>query len=145
MASQASISATELDQLVLASIEAKSNSYSPYSKFRVGCALLTFQDRVIVQGCNVENASYGLTICAERCAIFKAVSQGYRKFAAVAISSDLETGFAYPCGACRQVLNEFGDMEVILVKDKTSIKSTRLANLLPHAFGPSDLEEAKRS
>lgn len=94
-----------LKQLIQKSFEAKEMAYSPYSKFRVGAAILTESGEYIT-GCNVENASYGLCICAERTAICKAVSEGHHKFKAIAVSSDLEDKFISPCGSCRQFLIE---------------------------------------
>lgn len=116
----------------------KEQSYSPYSKFRVGCALET-ADGSIFLGTNVENASYGLTVCAERTAAFAAVAAGHREFRRVAIATDVEVGSA-PCGACRQVLYEFGGpgLEVIDIGTK-HIKVNKLGVLLPLGFGPLDL------
>lgn len=108
-------------------------AYAPYSGFRVGAALLTPEGR-IYHGCNIENASYGLTCCAERVAIFKAVSQGERKFAAVAVISDSDD-FCTPCGACRQVMAEFGgDIKVFLCNNKGEYQVKTVAQLLPGYF-----------
>lgn len=125
-----------LDLLKLAA-EAQSNAYAPYSKFRVGAALLS-ADGSVFTGCNVENASYGLSNCAERTAVFKAVSEGVRAFTAIAISVP---GGGSPCGACRQVLNEFNPaMKVYLGDEKgTLVRETTLDALLPDAFGPENL------
>ncbi len=113
--------------LVKAAEEAMKNSYSPYSKIRVGAALLTKDGRVFT-GCNVENASYGLSMCAERVAVFKAVSEGFRDFQAIAVASDSVN--PSPCGACRQVLSEFSpDMDVIY-----GGKVHKLRELLPDGF-----------
>ncbi len=113
--------------LVKAAGEAMKNSYSPYSKIRVGAAILT-KDGHVFTGCNVENASYGLTMCAERVAAFKAVSEGFRDFQAIAVVSDLVN--PSPCGACRQVLSEFSpDMDVIYGE-----KVQKLRELLPDVF-----------
>ncbi|MEG0492034.1 MAG: cytidine deaminase [Clostridia bacterium] len=113
------------------------NSYSPYSHYRVGAALLCANGRVY-QGCNIENASYGLSNCAERTAVFKAVSEGLHEFSAIAIASN---GSApYPCGACRQVLNEFApQMRVLVTWGENEVDKTTLQALLPHGFGPKDL------
>jgi len=113
--------------------EARRHAYAPYSKFLVGAALLT-DDGTIVQGCNVENASYGATNCAERTAIFSAVAAGHRKFSAIAIVGDLETPIT-PCGICRQVLSEFGkDIVVIGSNLKRDTMVTTVGALLPGAF-----------
>ena len=95
----------DVQQLIECAIEARQQSYSPYSNFAVGAALLC-EDGTIYKGCNIENASYGLTNCAERTAIFKAISEGHRKFKALAVVADTE-GPCSPCGACRQVMKEF--------------------------------------
>lgn len=113
--------------------ETYKNAYSPYSKVKVGAALLT-KKGMIFTGCNIENASYGLTICAERAAVFNAISSGYRNFKSIAIASNQKREFT-PCGACRQVLAEFSpNMEVIWHDAKGRILSSKLNNLLPMAF-----------
>ncbi|XP_043917707.1 cytidine deaminase-like [Protopterus annectens] len=125
--------------LVLRSLEAKEKSYSPYSRFRVGAALMT-QDGKIFTGCNVENAVYPLGICAEQTAIVKAVSEGYRSFKAIAISSDSEGQFISPCGSCRQTMREFGkEWNVFLSKPDGSYKKMTVDELLPASFGPDCL------
>ena len=126
--------------LIAAAQKAKANAYAPYSKFKVGAALLAKNGKVYL-GCNVENASYGLTCCAERNAVFQAVSDGQRKFQAIAIVSDsLEP--AAPCGACRQVLNEFSpEMEVSMAGAKGQVKTRKLKELLPDSFGPKSLKD----
>jgi len=134
----------ELDQLIQLSIQAKEHSYSPYSNFRVGCILKT-QSGEYYKGCNVENASYGLAICAERTALVKAVSEGHRKFSMIVINSDLATGFCAPCGACRQFMSEFGDFEVYLTKPDKTYKRFTVGELLPESFQQSDLEDTKRN
>lgn len=112
---------------------ARKFSHSPYSRFRVGAAVLTSTGKVFT-GCNVENSSYGLTICAERTALFKAVSEGHKKFKAIAIASD-EDGFTSPCGACRQVIIELaGNIDVILTKKNGEMKVIPMKELLPLAF-----------
>ena len=127
------------EQLLAQSKIARENAYVPYSKFPVGAALLA-EDGTVFHGCNVENASYGLTNCAERTAIFKAVSQGVKTFKAIAIVADTE-GPCAPCGACRQVIAEFckGDMPVYLTNLKGDVLETTVEKLLPGAFTPEDL------
>ena len=116
--------------------KAMERSYSPYSGYAVGAALLCADGRVF-QGCNIENASFGLTNCAERTAVFKAVSEGAREFTAIAIAS---SGSApWPCGACRQVLNEFAPGIRVLVTWDGRVEEMQLAQLLPHGFGPKSL------
>lgn len=129
------------NDLVKLAREAQSKAYAPYSKFKVGAALLSKSGKVYT-GCNVENASYGLTCCAERNAVFEAVGRGERDFLTVAIVSDSPEPTA-PCGACRQVLHEFApEMEVIMA-GKKGFKKTSLKKLLPMAFGPSSLKNNK--
>ncbi|MFT4511440.1 MAG: cytidine deaminase [Planctomycetota bacterium] len=121
------------DLLVAKAREVRTNAYAPASKFLVGAALLTTDGQVFV-GCNVENASYGLTICAERSAICAAIAAGAREVQAVAVVTDLAEP-ARPCGACRQVLAEFGpDMEVVLAGAGSDVVTTNLAKLLPEPF-----------
>ena len=130
-----------LVQLLLAtSREALRTAYCPYSHYPVGAALLT-ADGKIYSGCNVENACYPLGICAERTAIQKAVSEGHTKFRAIAISCKSQGSYAIPCGACRQVLREFGKQwDIYLTKaDGTYIRKT-LEELLPFSFGPEHLK-----
>ncbi|XP_008588855.1 PREDICTED: cytidine deaminase [Galeopterus variegatus] len=130
----------QVQQLLLSSQEAKKSAYCPYSHFPVGAALLTWEGRVF-SGCNVENAAYPLGICAERTAIQKAISEGYKDFRAIAIASDLENDFISPCGACRQVMREFGtNWAVYMTKpDGTYVVST-VQELLPASFGPENLQ-----
>lgn len=117
---------------------ARAQAYVPYSRFPVGAALVAADGRVFT-GCNVENASYGLTCCAERTAVFKAVSEGVRAFTAIAVVADTP-GPASPCGACRQVLVEFGpDARVLLANLRGEVQSTTPRELLPGFFGPADL------
>ena len=125
------------EKLIEMAKRARENAYAPYSNFKVGAALLT-EDGEIFTGANVENASYGLSICAERVAVFKAVSEGKRKFKAIAVVTDTEKPTP-PCGACRQVLAEFGDIEVIMANLKGDVKVMKLSELLPEAFTPEDL------
>ena len=116
--------------------EAMKRSYSPYSNYAVGAALLCADGRIF-QGCNVENASFGLTNCAERTAIFKAVSEGATEFTAIAIAA--RQSAPWPCGACRQVLNEFAPGIRVLVTWDGGDDELSLNELLPHGFGPKDL------
>ncbi|KAI9030188.1 cytidine deaminase [Phycomyces nitens] len=120
--------------LVNLAIEAKSRSYSPYSKFRVGAALLT-EDGTLFQGANIENASFGATVCAERTTYCKAISEGHTKFVALAVSSD-EQNYISPCGICRQFISEFGpdDLPVLLSNTKGEFTETTIEGLLPFIF-----------
>lgn len=114
-------------------------AYCAYSRFRVGAAVLT-EDGAIFEGCNVENASYGLTICAERNAVFQMVARGKQTIAAVVIYTPTPTPSA-PCGACRQVINEFGpDAYILSVCDGNDVLEKKLSELLPEAFGPANLK-----
>ena len=123
-----------ISKLIEAAIEAKSNSYSPYSKFAVGAAILC-KDGNIYRGCNIENGAYPTSICAERVALFKAVSEGERDFIGIAIVSS-SSEITPPCGACRQALSEFvrEDFDVILAKSKDDYKTFLFAELLPLSF-----------
>jgi cytidine deaminase len=111
---------------------ASANAYAPYSGFNVGAALLAVDGRTFL-GCNVENASYSLTICAERNALFHAVSEGVREFEAVAVYVDSDNDFP-PCGACRQVLSEFGPSLAVIYGNRNGYKVSDLKTLLPGAF-----------
>ena len=130
----------EMDLLLDKAQEARDHSYAPYSKYNVGAALLT-ADGQIYQGCNIENAGYTSTVCAERTAFFKAVYDGHRAFRAIAvIATGEELGF--PCGVCRQVMAEFCDRDFIIVtanRDRTKVDVSDFETLLPHSFGPKDL------
>lgn len=131
-------------ELMKKAIEARKYSYAPYSGYRVGAALLC-EDGSIVTGCNVENASYGATSCGERTAVFRAVSEGKRRFSAIAIAGGKEGNMDYacPCGICRQVLREFSDpkqMEVFICKSTEDYKEMTLEELLPESFGPENLQ-----
>jgi cytidine deaminase len=120
--------------------EARDHSYSPYSHYSVGAALLT-KDGKIYQGCNIENASFTPTICAERTAFFKAIFDGVRDFAAIAVIGTGEMP-AYPCGVCRQVMAEFCDGDFIIItsnRDGSEVVTETLDRMLPHRFGPKDL------
>lgn len=125
--------------LVSKALEGRKNAYAPYSKFKVGAAVLT-EDGKVYTGCNIENASYGATNCAERTAIFKAVSEGYRIIKAIAIVG-IENEYTYPCGICRQVIAEFGseDIEIILGKNENEYIVKTLDEILPGAFTKRDL------
>jgi cytidine deaminase len=125
------------DSLISAARSVQARAYAPYSKFRVGAALES-SDGTVFLGCNVENASYGLTICAERAAVFAAVSAGVTRFRRAVVVSDVDPPAA-PCGACRQVLAEFGlDLPIDGVGSKAAVR-WRLSDLLPAAFGPEQL------
>jgi cytidine deaminase len=128
-----------MKKLIEAAKQAREMAYVPYSNFQVGAALLT-KDGNIIQGCNVENASFGLTNCAERTALFKAISEGYREFTGIAVIADTD-GPVSPCGACRQVMVELcpPDMKVFLSNLKGDIQETTVADLLPGAFHKGDL------
>ena len=127
-----------LTELAAAAKSASEAAYSPYSNFAVGAAILT-QSGEVFTGCNVENASFGLTICAERNAAFQAVAQGQREISAVAIYTPTPTPTA-PCGACRQVLFEFGpDAQVYCICDGEDVIHSTVSDLLPGAFGPDDV------
>ena len=130
----------EAEELIKAAMEAKEHAYVPYSHFRVGAALLTKSGKVY-QGCNIENAGYSPTNCAERTAFFKAVYEGEREFAAIAINGDGDD-YLYPCGVCRQVMMEFCDPEtfqIILAVSKDKYDVFTLRELFPLGFGPADL------
>lgn len=127
------------DALQQAALEARLNAWAPFSKFLVGAALESRADGRIFTGCNVENATYGLTICAERVAVFKAISEGARGFSRIAIAADTDS-LTPPCGACRQILWEFcQDIEVILVNPRGMSESMRLSQLFPRPFDASFL------
>jgi len=131
----------DLDDLMARARAAREHAYAPYSGFRVGAAVST--DKGVFSGANVENASYGLSICAERVAASTAVAAGARRIDAVAVTSSA-AGPASPCGACRQFLYELGpDMIVVSEGSQGKPKVWRLSELLPDAFGPSDLESAR--
>ena len=134
----------EKEQLMEQAIAARSNAYVPYSKFPVGAALLTADGKVYT-GCNIENAGYSMTNCAERTAVFKAVSEGDKTFTALAVSADTP-GPVSPCGACRQVLAEFcsPDMPVYLTNLKGDVQETTISELLHGAFSTEDLKYAAR-
>lgn len=123
----------ENEELILCALKAKQNSYSPYSKFRVGAAVLTKDNRIFT-GCNIENSAYSATICAERTAIYKAISEGCRDLVKIAIVSDTNE-FTYPCGECRQVLSEFMKDGIVVLSNKSNeIKQIKVETLIPFAF-----------
>lgn len=131
--------------LITAAINARKLSYSPYSHYQVGAALLS-EDGQVITGCNIENAAYTPTNCAERTAFFKAVSEGCRDFRAIAIvgspEGDVLTQYAYPCGVCRQVMMEFcdpSDFQIIVAKSEDDYLVKTLRELLPEGFGPDNL------
>jgi cytidine deaminase len=127
-----------MDALIEAALRARENAHAPYSKFKVGAALEDETGRIHT-GCNVENATYGLTVCAERVAVFKAISEGARKFRRIAVAADTDT-LTPPCGACRQILWEFcGDIEVILANPRGKTEALRLRDLFPRPFDASYL------
>lgn len=133
------------ETLIDMAFEARKLAYAPYSKFKVGAALLG-KNGVVYKGCNVENASYPATNCAERTAFFSAVSEGQKEFEAIAIvggnEAVQELEFCAPCGICRQVMREFCDpvkFEIVLARSKTDYKVFTLEELLPMSFGPENL------
>lgn len=134
----------KIRELAKQALAAREKSYAPYSKFHVGAALLT-KDGRIIQGCNIENAAYGPTNCAERTAFFKSISEGIYGFQAIAIAGGPEEGplqYCAPCGVCRQVMAEFceGDFKIYLVKSADDRKEYTLEELLPERFGPENLQ-----
>jgi len=131
-------------RLIQKAIEARVQSYSPYSGFAVGAALLC-ADGTVVTGCNVESASYSPTVCAERVAFVKAVSEGKRDFAAIAIVGgkiDAALDVCYPCGVCRQTMAEFcrEDFRIVAAKSESEWEIVTLGELLPRRFGPENLQ-----
>lgn len=137
------VSRPALRRLEKAARRVAAHAYSPYSNFSVGAAVLSRSGKIFT-GCNVENASFGLCNCAERTAIFNAISAGERKVAAVAVYTPMPTPTA-PCGACRQVAHEFGpDVLILCVCDGPERIESSLDALLPRAFGPEDLRRGKQ-
>ena len=129
---------SEFDSLIRAAKRARENAHAPFSNFKVGAALRTTAGTVF-GGCNVENATYGLTVCAERVAIFKAISEGERKFDAIAVVTDTNA-LTPPCGACRQLIWEFcGDVPVIMSNLKGNVETFRMSQLFPKPFDSSNL------
>ncbi len=132
------LASEDRERLIAAAIDARQWAYAPYSDYAVGAALLSASGR-IYEGVNIENAAYPMTICAERVAVFKAVSEGERDFLAIAVAT--KNGGS-PCGACRQVLAEFGQETLVIIADDTGsvVDEKTVGDLLPGAFGPPDLE-----
>lgn len=134
----------QIQELIRAAFAARKFAYTPYSRFQVGAALLTKQGKVYT-GCNIENAGYTPTNCAERTALFKAVSEGERAFSAIAVVGSMEgavnTLVTGPCGVCRQALYEFGGpaLTVIMARTEEDYIVTTLGELLPYGFGPANL------
>src|ERR1700735_5800153 len=129
---------SEYDALILAAKQARENAHAPFSDFRVGSAVRAKSGRIFT-GCNVESASYGLTCCAERTAIFKAISEGERGFAAIAVVTDTDV-LTPPCGACRQLIWEFcGDVPVVLSNLKGKSEVHQMRELFPKPFDASNL------
>lgn len=134
------IGTEQREQLLTLAQEARDRSYSPYSHYAVGAALLT-KDGKVYQGCNIESASFTPTICAERTAFFKAVYDGERAFEAIAVIGSGDSP-AYPCGVCRQVMAEFCDGDFLVItsnKDRSFVDPKLLKELLPNSFGPKDM------
>lgn len=127
-------------RLIDSAIEARKNSYSPYSRFKVGASILVDDSRIF-SGCNIENASYGASNCAERTAIFNAVSTGYKAIHAICVVGAFDE-YTYPCGICRQVMLEFAhneDIPVIIAKDRENFIVHKLSEIIPFNFGKKDL------
>ncbi|MGB9459131.1 MAG: cytidine deaminase [Bryobacteraceae bacterium] len=126
------------DPLLAAALAARRHAFAPYSKFQVGAAIEDSAGRIHT-GCNVENATYGLTVCAERVAVFKAISEGVRQFRRVAVAADTDS-LTPPCGACRQILWEFcGDIEIVLVNPRGKTETYQMRDLFPKPFDASYL------
>lgn len=136
--------AFDVKKLILQAMGARTKAYAPYSKYQVGAALLSTQGRAY-PGCNIENSSYGGTVCAERVAFFRAVQEGERDFCAIAIVGGPMGGkiesYAYPCGICRQVMSEFcsEDFKIIVAKSLDDYEVYTLGQLMPHGFGGEQL------
>lgn len=128
----------DTEKLCRLAIEAMKNAYVPYSHYPVGAALLTKKGNIYI-GVNVENASYGMTNCAERSAVFNAVSHGEREFVAIAVATEGKDPGS-PCGSCRQVMWEFGDFDVIITNTEGSVKRFKVSELLPEGFLLKDRE-----
>ena len=138
------ISDIPVAELISSAMEARKKAYAPYSGYMVGAAVLTNELRIYT-GCNIENAAYTPTVCAERTAVFKAVSEGWRRFKAIAVVGSPKgdiTQYAFPCGVCRQVMREFADADnfvVIVAKSEQDYQALTLRELLPEGFGPENL------
>jgi cytidine deaminase len=134
---------SDYQELVKQARQAKKRSFAPYSNFHVGAALLTTGGKIYT-GCNVEISTFALTICAERTAIFKAFSEGDRKFKAIAVVGD-DPDYTPPCGSCRQVLMDLaGNIDFLMVDGKGQVKVLKMCDLLPHAFGKKNLERTRK-
>ncbi|PIR16612.1 MAG: cytidine deaminase [Deltaproteobacteria bacterium CG11_big_fil_rev_8_21_14_0_20_49_13] len=130
-----------MNKLIEEALKARKKAYAPYSRFKVGAALEALNGKIYT-GCNVENASYGLSVCAERTAIFKAVSEGATKFRRIAIATGAIKALTPPCGACRQILAEFNPrLEIILANSNGRIKKANLKKLMPDPFLPASLKK----
>lgn len=128
-----------MDPLVQAALDTRQHAHAPFSRFKVGAALEDESGRIHT-GCNVENVTYGLTVCAERVAVLKAISEGVRKFRRIAVAADTET-LTPPCGACRQILWEFcGDIEILLANLSGKTESYQLRDIFPRPFDASFLK-----
>ena len=131
-------------ELIRSAMEARKKAYAPYSGYMVGAAVLTNELRIYT-GCNIENAAYTPTVCAERTAVFKAVSEGWRRFKAIAVVGSPKgdiTQYAFPCGVCRQVMREFADADnfvIIVAKSEQDYQAFTLSELLSEGFGPENL------
>jgi len=126
-------------EIIEKAVEAREKAYVPYSNFLVGAAVRTKEGKYFT-GCNIESASFTPTICAERTAISKAISEGYKDIEAIAVVGSFED-YTFPCGVCRQFIVEFGkDIEVIVAKNTEEYKVYKISDLLPHSFGPEDIE-----
>lgn len=135
----------EYKELIKQALRARADAYAPVTGFKVGAALLAKNGKIFT-GCNIENAALTPTNCAERTAFFKAVSEGERKFAAIAIAgghSDIPADYIPPCGVCRQVMAEFCDKDFVIIaaKDEGDYKTYTLGDLLPEAFGPGNVKK----
>lgn len=131
----------KMEELIAEAKAAREKAYVPYSKFKVGAALLA-EDNTVIHGCNIENAAYSMCNCAERTALFKAYSDGVKKFKMLAVVADTKRPVP-PCGACRQVIAELcnNDMKIVLTNLHGDIKELTVEELLPGAFSPEDLNE----
>ena len=126
------------EQLIKYAIKVRENASAPSSKFKGGACFFAKSGK-ICGGCNVENSAFGATNCAERTALFSAVANGEREFEKIAIIGSNPDNYAYPCGVCRQVLSEFGDLKVIVAKNENDYKEFKLSDLLPHSFNKDSM------
>jgi cytidine deaminase len=125
-------------ELIAKAIEAREKAYVPYSNFLVGAAVKTKEGKIFT-GCNIESASFTPTICAERTALSKAISEGHKEIEAIAVVGSFEE-YTFPCGVCRQFIVEFGkDIKIIVAKNTDEYKIYQISDLLPHSFGPEDI------